>query len=80
MVGTKVKYFTGLDLGQTGEFTALAVLEQTKEHDPGSPSGIGKRYAVRHLERFALGTPFPAVCERLAALFCEPPLRSTFAA
>ena len=33
-----------------------------------------KTYAVRHLERFPLGTPYPTICERLALLFARPPL------
>jgi hypothetical protein len=34
----------------------------------------GRRYAVRHLERFGLGTSYPAVCDRIVQLFAEPPL------
>jgi hypothetical protein len=36
-----------------------------------------RTYAVRHLERFPLGTPYPAICERLAELFAQPPLKSS---
>ena len=35
-----------------------------------------RTYAVRHLERFPLGTSYPAICERMVELFAEPPLRS----
>jgi hypothetical protein len=69
-----IKYITGLDLGQAAEFTALAVLEQTIGLDPQDPVRDAKHYAVRHLERFALGTPFPEVCARLRDIFAEPPL------
>ena len=31
-------------------------------------------YAVRHLERFPLGTSYPAICDRIVELFAEPPL------
>ena len=35
----------------------------------------GYRYAVRHLERFELGTSYPAICKRVVELFAEPPLK-----
>src|SRR5262249_28642687 len=80
MVSDRIRYITGLDLGQVVEFTALAVLEQTTGPDPEDPGRNVKRYAVRHLERFALGTPFTAVRTRLSALFSAPPLaQSTLA-
>src|SRR5262245_50938661 len=69
-----VHYFAGLDLGQAQEFTALAVLERTGEMDG---DGCGRPpfcYAVRHLERFPPGTPYPSVGQRVAALFGERPL------
>src|SRR6266851_116434 len=34
-----------------------------------------RTYAVRHLERFPLGTSYPTICERIVELFAEPPLR-----
>jgi hypothetical protein len=74
MENDEIKYIAGLDLGQAAEFTALAVLEQTKGPDPQDPGRNAKHYAVRHLERFALGTPFPEVCARLRGLFEWPPL------
>ena len=36
---TRVQYFTGLDLGQAQQFTALAVLEKTSVGDRGNPDG-----------------------------------------
>ena len=44
-------YFTGLDLGQATEFTALAVLERTIGPSPAQSGRDVKRYGVRHLER-----------------------------
>jgi hypothetical protein len=73
-VDNEIRYFSGLDLGLVAEYTALAVLEQTTGPDPEAPHQSVKQYAVRHLERFALGTPFPALCQRLQALFSAPPL------
>jgi hypothetical protein len=34
------------------------------------------RYAVRHLERFELGTSYPAICKRVVELFAEPRLKN----
>ena len=56
-----IKYFTGLDLGQAAELTALAVVEKSTGPDPDDPSRKAKSYAVRHLERFVPGTSFPAI-------------------
>jgi hypothetical protein len=36
-----------------------------------------RSYAVRHLERFRLGTSYLAICERVVELFKAPPLAGT---
>jgi hypothetical protein len=36
-----------------------------------------RTYALRHLERFALGTSYPAICARIVEMFQEPPLAGT---
>jgi hypothetical protein len=71
---TRVSYFTGLDLGQAQDFTAVAVLERTTGPDPAAPGRLVNQYAVRHLERFPLGAPFTQVFAELAKLFAKPPL------
>jgi hypothetical protein len=68
-----VDYFSGLDLGQARDFTALAVVERSTPRLPGAVS----HYAVRHLERQALGTPYTEVCFRVASLFATPPLANS---
>jgi hypothetical protein len=70
----KVWFFSGLDLGCAQDCTALAVLERTLAADPEQGDREAARYAVRHLERCPLGTPYPAIAGRLAALFAEAPL------
>jgi hypothetical protein len=64
------RYFSGLDLGQAADFTALAVLERTRIE--GAP-----HFALRHLERFPLGTPYTEVCDRLKVAFDRAPLLGT---
>jgi hypothetical protein len=67
-------YFVGLDLGQAADYTALAVLEKTEALDAHPPRTVVRKYAVRHLERLALGTAYPAVVARVVTLVARPPL------
>jgi len=69
-----IKYITGLDLGQANDFTALAVLELTVQPDVDKPERKVRHYAVRHLQRFALGTAYPAICTRVREIFAGRPL------
>jgi len=48
-------FFMGLDLGQAADFTALSILEYQQEP---------RRFTIRHLQRFPLGTPYPAMVDR----------------
>jgi hypothetical protein len=68
------RYVCGLDLGQTADPTAFAAVEQTTLPDPDRPRATVSHYAVRHLERLPLGTPYPAVVERVRVLMADPPL------
>ena len=70
------RYFVGLDLGQAQQYTAVAALEQITTPDAETPDREVRHYAVRHLQRFPLGTPYTTVAEQLAELFLVPPLRS----
>jgi hypothetical protein len=63
-------YVLGLDLGQTKDFTALAVLEcQSPDTNTERPE-----YALRHLRRFPLGTPYTEIVPAVAALVRSGPL------
>ena len=57
-------FLVGLDLGQAQDHTALAVLEHI----------VADEYHLRHLERFPLGTSYPAIAARTYALMGTPPL------
>lgn len=75
-------YLIGVDLGQTNDYTAVAVM-QRGERDSGykrtrltnwytgnlntSPVMEGV-YEVRHLERLPLGTPYPEQVERVSEI------------
>jgi hypothetical protein len=61
------EYFLGLDLGQPGDYTALAALEAEEE-----PDGV-RTFGVRHLQRWPLGTSFTLIAADLKALLTRPP-------
>jgi hypothetical protein len=65
------EYFLGLDLGQTQDFTAMAVLERRAV----AVAGGKPEYALRHLQRFPLGTAYTAIVPAVAALRRNEPLR-----
>jgi hypothetical protein len=65
-------YTTGLDLGQASDFSALAVVEAGPVPKGGRPS-----LAVRHLHRWQLGTPYPAIVADVGRMFDRPPLRGS---
>jgi hypothetical protein len=64
-----VQYCSGLDLGPPAAFSALAILERTPRPDPAKPQKERGHYAVRHLERFAVGTPYPEIAARVRDVF-----------
>lgn len=66
----------GVDLGQRVDPTALCVCEvERRDYEldgrqwPHRPQGGEHHYVVRHLERLPLGTPYPAVVDRLAEVY-----------
>jgi len=64
MIG-RPPFFLGLDLGQPQDYTAIAVLERpvSKMTRP--------TYHLRHLERPPLGTPYPAIVDRVRELMSD---------
>ena len=59
-----MSFYAGLDLGQSTDFTALAVVQDVKEMNgattPGKPERrLLLRHLLRHLERYPLRTPYP---------------------
>ena len=72
-------YFVGLDLGQSRDHSALAVVERADlsldEIDHVTYERLmERRYRVRFLERVALGTPYPNVVERVREVVRAKPL------
>lgn len=68
-MASKTYYYIGLDLGQSVDYTALAVAERHKHAAPQRPS-----YDVRHLQRFPLGTGYPDIVDQVGEMLTTPPL------
>src|SRR5215212_11753352 len=70
-----MSFYAGLDLGQSADFTALAVVQDVKEMNetttPGKPE---RRLLLRHLERYPLRTPYPEIASQAGALMRDPHL------
>jgi hypothetical protein len=66
-------FISGLDLGQVGDFSALCITERVAGQTAREPA----RYRLQKIRRFDLGTPYTAVCERVAQVFSVPPLAGT---
>lgn len=65
----------GLDLGQSRDYSGLVVVERLDVEPARSWGRFTEERHVRHIERFALGTPYPAVVERVCELMREPEMR-----
>jgi len=66
-------FVAGLDLGQSADYSALAILEQRPPGD-GDPRDGGPVYHCRHIARWPLRTSYVAIGEDVARLLTQPPL------
>src|SRR5262245_20606530 len=64
-------FITGLDLGQIGDFTALATVERTEVEEGGKKV---RHFAGRHLVRWPLKTSYTSIVKDVVELFERPPL------
>jgi len=71
-------FFIGLDLGQSHDFTAIAVLERAVLQREFNHAVWAFRKEVqlqlRHLERVPIGTPYPDVVRRVVEITRSPSL------
>jgi hypothetical protein len=75
-----VRFFVGLDLGQTNDYTAVVVVEKRSppverfliSQQPKFPTAVS--YQVRHIERLPLDTTYPAQVAAVAKLLRTSPL------
>ena len=56
-------YHVGLDLGQSSDYTAIAIVEH-----------VDTALNVRHLRRFPLGTTYPVIVEEVAEMISKIPV------
>jgi hypothetical protein len=59
-------YFVGLDLGQSADFTALAVVQTAYERN--EQGQLEKHLHIRHLERYPLRTPYTTIADGVVAV------------
>ena len=72
-------FFTGLDVGQSQDPTALAVVEWAEEAGEWDPATWAYRkmtaLRLRYLERLPLGTPYPELVDRAILVACSESIR-----
>jgi hypothetical protein len=67
------RYCAGVDLGQSHDPTAIAVVRRVDADDFDPARSV---YQVGHLERLPLGTPYPGVVRHVGRILTAPVLRS----
>jgi hypothetical protein len=65
-------YYVGLDLGQSQDFTALAVVQKVPTLDLQTGKRGGELH-LKHLERYPLKTPYTDIADRVKGLLAGPP-------
>jgi hypothetical protein len=68
-------FHVGLDLGQSADYTALAVVHSVHTRTPNGQTVKG--FHLRHLVRYPLRTPYPEIAEKVAALVRDEKLSPT---
>ena len=72
-------FFVGLDLGQSHDFTAIAVVERVVRAGKFDPVDFGCEEIIqrqlRHLERVPLGTAYTEIVERVGRVVRTPAVR-----
>ncbi len=67
-----MSFYVGLDLGQSADYTALAVVQDVREQDERGK--LVRRLHLRHLERYPHHTPYTTIADGVAALMRDPRL------
>jgi len=65
-------YYVGLDLGQSADYTALAVVQKVPTYD-AQTARHGTELHLKHLERYPLKTPYTDIADRVKGLLSGPP-------
>ena len=65
-------YYVGLDLGQSADYTALAVVQKVPVYD-AETGKHSKELHLKHLERYPLKTPYTDIADQVKSLLSGPP-------
>src|SRR5215208_4498899 len=65
-------YYVGLDLGQSADHTALAVIQKVPVCD-AKTGKHSKELHLKHLERYPLKTPYTDIADQVKRLLSGPP-------
>jgi hypothetical protein len=65
-------YFVGLDLGQSADYTALAVVQKVPTYDQQTGKHSSELH-LKHLERYPLKTPYTDIADQVKSLLTGPP-------
>lgn len=79
-LGSRHRFYIGLDLGQKRDHTAFTVLDKAEiTYDEREPVTYAfrteTRLTVKHIERVPLGTEYPEIVHRVASVVRNPMLR-----
>ena len=65
-----MSFYVGLDLGQSADFTALAIVQDLAE--VAEDGRLARRLHLRHLERYPQHTSYTAIADGVATLMRDP--------
>jgi hypothetical protein len=65
-------YYVGLDLGQSQDYTALAVIQKVPTYDPQTGKHSSELH-LKHLERYPLKTPYTDIADQVKSLLSGDP-------
>jgi len=65
-------YYVGLDLGQSADHTALAVIQKVPVYD-AKTGKHSRELHLKHLERYPLKTPYTDIADQVKSLLSGPP-------
>ena len=65
-------YYVGLDLGQSADYTALAVVQKVPTYDEQTGKHAAELH-LKHLERYPLKTPYTEIADQVKSLLTGPP-------
>jgi hypothetical protein len=69
-------YYVGLDLGQSQDYTALAVIQRVPVYDPDTGKH-GVELHLKHLERYPLKSFYTDIADSVKSLLTGPPFTDT---